>query len=169
MTLNVLLVDALRCVRGLSGKLLETSSSSASSKSDKCFLEESSLSFLNVSEELPSVLGEMGTAGLGAELEQSRPILEGGFKPDGLGKEDGLVESAGLVTGEVAVLASDAFSEDVDDGGAGGAAAGSGAGSCWVSWVSLIFFFTQTLYNSLFRVKLHYFTWRNGARKVLPV
>lgn len=83
----------------------------------------------------------MGTAGLGAELEQSRPILEGGFKPDGLGKEDGLVESAGLVTGEVAVLASDAFSEDVDDGGAGGAAAGSGAGSCWVSWVSLIFFF----------------------------
>lgn len=77
----------------------------------------------------------MGTAGLGAELEQSRPILEGGFKPDGLGRDDGLVESAGLVTVDVAVLASDAFSEDVDDGGAGGVAASGGR----VSWVSLIF------------------------------
>lgn len=85
----------------------------------------------------------MGTAGLGAELEQSRPILEGGFKPDGLGKEVGLVESAGLVTGEVAVLASDAFSEDVDDGGAGGAVAESGGR---VSWVSLIFLITLNTY-----------------------
>lgn len=81
------------------------------------------------------LLGEMGTAGLGAELEQSRPILEGGFKPDGLGKDVGLVESAGLVTVEVAVLATDALSDDVDDGGAGGVAAESGGR---VSWISLI-------------------------------
>lgn len=50
----------------------------------------------------------------------------GGFKPDGFGNDDGLVESAGLVTVEVGVLASDALSEDVDDGGAGGVATASG-------------------------------------------
>lgn len=38
----------------------------------------------------------MGTAGFGAALEHSLPILFGGLRPDGLGKEDGLVESADL-------------------------------------------------------------------------
>lgn len=32
----------------------------------------------------------MGTAGLGAALEHSLPILLGGFRPDGLGRDDGL-------------------------------------------------------------------------------
>lgn len=36
------------------------------------------------------VLGEMGTAGFGAELEHSLPILVGGFRPDGFGRDDGL-------------------------------------------------------------------------------
>lgn len=32
----------------------------------------------------------MGTAGFGAELEHSLPILVGGFRPDGFGRDDGL-------------------------------------------------------------------------------
>lgn len=50
--------------------------------------------------ELPSVLGDIGTAGFGVELEQSLPILDGGFKPEGFGKADGLtaLEVLGVVT-----------------------------------------------------------------------
>lgn len=36
------------------------------------------------------VLGEMGTAGFGAELEHNLPILVGGFRPEGFGRDDGL-------------------------------------------------------------------------------
>lgn len=36
------------------------------------------------------VLGEMGTAGFGAALEHSLPILVGGFRPEGFGRDDGL-------------------------------------------------------------------------------
>lgn len=32
----------------------------------------------------------MGTAGFGAELEHSRPIFVGGFRPDGFGSDEGL-------------------------------------------------------------------------------
>lgn len=32
----------------------------------------------------------MGTAGFGAELEHSRPIFVGGFRPDGFGRDEGL-------------------------------------------------------------------------------
>lgn len=42
------------------------------------------------------VLGDIGTAGFGAELEHSLPILVGGFSPDGLGRDEGLV-TAGFV------------------------------------------------------------------------
>lgn len=38
----------------------------------------------------------MGTAGLGAELEHSLPILVGGLRPDGLGRDDGLTGSEGF-------------------------------------------------------------------------
>lgn len=46
-------------------------------------------------------LGEMGTAGFGVELEHSLPILVGGFRPDGFGRDDGLgvACSEGLVEG----------------------------------------------------------------------
>lgn len=67
------------------------------------------------------VLGDKGIAGLGAELEHSRPIFDGGFRPDGLvnvvgrtGVEFGIVEAV--------VLTVDAASDDVDDGAGGGTA-----------------------------------------------
>lgn len=46
---------------------------------------------VNIIKYYSPVLGEIGTAGLGAVLEQSLPILEGGFIPEGLGRADGLV------------------------------------------------------------------------------
>lgn len=80
------------------------------------------------------VRGEAGTAGLGAELEQSRPILEGGFSPDGLGSEVGRcgADSGGLKAAVAAPFASGgAFSTGgvVDD-------------PTISSWGSLIFVFT---------------------------
>lgn len=141
-------MDAFRCVNTLPGRLLVTSSSSASIRSDKCFRDESSLSFLNVSV-LPSFLGEIGTAGFGAELEQSLPILVGGFKPDGFGKDDGLAES-GFVA--VVVLTDDRFSEDAEDAGAGGAGVAD-VTSDDASCTSLIFnSLLKTLYNFFFQV-----------------
>lgn len=38
----------------------------------------------------------MGTAGFGAELEHNLPILDGGLRPDGLGRDEGLMASAGF-------------------------------------------------------------------------
>lgn len=83
----------------------------------------------------------MGTAGFGAELEHRRPILEGGFKPDGLGNEDGL-ESDGLVDADVVTEDSVSDEEETADAAAGGVAGGGAAVSTGgVSCVSLILYF----------------------------
>lgn len=66
------------------------------------------------------VLGEMGTAGLGAELEHSLPILVGGFRPDGFGRDDGLgvACSEGFVEeiADVAVVLESSTAVGVDPG-----------------------------------------------------
>lgn len=77
--------------------------------------------------------GDIGTAGFGAALEQSLPILLGGFNPDGLGRDEGRVASDFLT--DAVVLVTDAASEDTDDSGAGGASSSSSLVSC----ISLIF------------------------------
>lgn len=74
----------------------------------------------------------MGTAGFGAALAQSLPILLGGFSPDGLGSDEGLMASDFFT--DAVVLVTDAASDDADDAGAG-ASVSSRFDSC----VSLIF------------------------------
>lgn len=64
----------------------------------------------------------MGTAGFGAALEQSRPILLGGFNPDGLGSDEGLIASDFLT--DAVVLVTEAASDDADDGAGGTSASG---------------------------------------------
>lgn len=79
----------------------------------------------------------MGTAGLGAELEHNRPILLGGFRPDGFGRDDGLVAS------DLGVEVAGGAEGSEDDDGAGGDADPSvGTASC----ISLILF---SLFNTL--------------------
>lgn len=89
----------------------------------------------------------MGTAGLGAELEHNRPILLGSFRPDGFGRDEGLVPSHLGV--EVAGGAE--MSEDDDEGAGGDAEASGGTSSC----VSLIFSTFNTL-NWFFKLRNHY-------------
>lgn len=60
------------------------------------------------------VLGDTGTAGLGAAFEQSLPIFDGGFNPDGLENVVGLDDSD-LGNVDAAVLTVD-VSEETDDG-----------------------------------------------------
>lgn len=85
----------------------------------------------------------MGTAGFGAVLAHRRPILDGGFSPDGFGSEDGRTGSVLEVTtvdvddAADVELVSDILSED-------GAGTGAGDGSTEVSWASLIFLFHFT-------------------------
>lgn len=76
--------------------------------------------------------GDMGTAGFGAVLAHRRPILDGGFSPDGFGSEDGrtgsVLEVATVDVDDAAdvELVSDILSED-------GAGTGAGDGSTEVS------------------------------------
>lgn len=78
----------------------------------------------------------MGIAGFGAKLEQSLPIFEGCFNPEGFGRDDGRMEF-GLGMDEV-LLVTDAASDEVEDGAGGGAEA-SGIASC-VSLIIITFF-----------------------------
>lgn len=86
----------------------------------------------------------MGIAGLGAALEHSRPIFEGCFSPDGLGRVVGLACSGPLGIVDAVVLI-EALSDEVDDGAGGGkpmSVPPSLDNSC-----SLIFLFSRSLFN----------------------
>lgn len=74
----------------------------------------------------------MGTAGLGAELEHSLPILLGGLRPDGLGSEEGRVEAE--------VVTDDRVSDDEDTAGVGAAGDDADVFSGGVSCTSLILY-----------------------------
>lgn len=81
----------------------------------------------------------MGTAGFGAELEHSLPILVGGLSPEGFVKVVGLETSdRGTVD---AVVLTEAASDDVDDGAGGCGVASTGASTFSLILMHFFFYF----------------------------